>query len=329
MIRAKPSGNSLRCPASMPDQNTRAVMNLGRFRMENQNNSVQKTRELIVIVLLAFLGPCVGTLLSILLVMFPPTERPDVVLWLGIGILVIGVLLVLVIGLPVLQRRGWIRSWTAIFQLKPVIVLLIFLTAAGYATNWLIDRNSVVVPGFVGKTYIQAISELRDIGLTQGEIYRAPIADDYTRITQQKPLAGTEVMKGATIDMIVGVLDVTIEITSPIDGEIVTQEQVIVKGNSKGVAESRGRLYANLFLQPLAADGYWIYGPLTIGDQGEWKKVIFLGKGTGTLPQKYQILVIVTMELLKAQGSGNGQPEYMIIPRHAAKSQVVTVTRTQ
>ncbi|MGB2865906.1 MAG: PASTA domain-containing protein [Sedimentisphaerales bacterium] len=297
--------------------------------MADQSNTVQKTRELIVIVLLAFLGPCVGALLSILLVMFPPTERPDVVLWLGIGISVIVALLVLVIGLPALQRRGWIHSWTAILRLKPAIVLLVSLTAAGYATNWLIDQSSVVVPGFVGKTYVQAISELRDLGLTQGEIYRAPTADDYTRITQQKPLAGTEVMSGATIDMIVGVLEVTIEITSPVDGETVTQEQVIVKGTSKGVAESGGRLHANLFLQPLAADGYWVYGPLTIGDQGEWKKVIFLGQGTSTLPQNYQILALVTMELLKAQGSGNGQPEYMTIPRHAAKSQVVTVTRTR
>jgi hypothetical protein len=297
--------------------------------MADQSNTVQKTRELIVIVLLAFLGPCVGALLSILPVMFPPTERPDVVLWLGIGISVIVALLVLVIGLPALQRLGWIHSWTAILRLKPTIVLLVSLTAAGFATNWLIDESSVVVPGFIGKTYVQAISELRDLGLTQGEIYRAPTADDYTRITQQKPVAGTEVMSGATIDMIVGVLEVTIEITSPVDGEAVTQEQVIVKGTSKGVAESKGRLQANLFLQPLASDGYWIYGPLTIGDQGEWKKVIFLGQGTGKLPQNYQILAIVTMELLKAQGSGNGQPEYMTIPRHAAKSQIVTVTRTR
>ena len=297
--------------------------------MVNRDNRAQKFRELLVGMLVAVLVSLVGTTLSALLVMFPPTpERPDIVLWLGIGTLVLSALVVLIICLPVLQKWGVIGSWRGILRIRPAVMLILLIAAGGYATHWLVNQNSVAVPGLTGKNYGQAASELRDLGLTLDPI-RAPNSDDYTPITQQKPLAGTTVLKGAAVEVIVGVLEVRIEITSPADGEVVTQEQIIVEGITKGVAESGGRLHANLLLQPLAADGYWIYGPLTIGEKGEWKKMVFLGQGTGKLPQNYQIHALVTMEPLKPQGGGEGQPEYIGTPRYVAISKIVTLTRSR
>jgi hypothetical protein len=97
-------------------------------------------------------------------------------------------------------------------------------------------------------------------------------------------------------------------------------------GTSNGVAESRGKLHANLLLHPLNAAGYWVYGPLAVGEDGIWRQRVYFGQLNGP-SEDFQLIAIVTREPLDAEGSGGGKPEYTSIPPHIAISSTPVVTR--
>ena len=100
-----------------------------------------------------------------------------------------------------------------------------------------------------------------------------------------------------------------------------------VSGSSKGVSEARGNLHANILLKPDEVDGYWVYGPLFVGQTGAWSHKVNFGTSEENLPHEYQILAIVTREPLKAQDSGGEDPEYRTLPPHVAVSDMVQLKR--
>lgn len=185
-------------------------------------------------------------------------------------------------------------------------------------------RRIVPVPDLIGKNLAQATMELTKAGL-QPQKYIAPGADDFSPITHQEPSPNVQIMRDSSVHFVVGVLSATITINDPEDkGSAI--HTTIVRGTSEGILESRGRLRANLLLKSLNADGYWIYGPLTVDAAGNWQHTVYVGQPS-EVGKQFQLIAIVTQERLKAQGSEGGSPEYLEVPPHIATSELVTMTR--
>jgi len=186
------------------------------------------------------------------------------------------------------------------------------------------SHRIVPTPDLIGKNVAQANIELRNARLLP-EKYVVPGSDDFSTITHQEPNPNVRVMKGSIVKFVVGVLVVKVEITDPTD-QASCKQATVVRGTSEGIVESRGRLRASLLLHSFNADGYWVYGPLAVDAAGNWQHTVYVGQPS-EVGRRFQLLVVVTQEPLKRQGSGGGPPEYQEIPPHVAIGKQVVVTR--
>lgn len=184
-----------------------------------------------------------------------------------------------------------------------------------------------VVPNLTLKTFADARADANSRGFDIIATFQAPDSDEYTKTQRQHPPPGTRLVKGATIEVEIGVRDVAIAITEPADGATARMRQVVV-GTSKGVAESQGRLFGYLLLHPNDADGFWVYGPLGIDEEGDWSHLVYLGTPNEPPGQDYQLFAVIVSEALKSQGSARGSPEYEAIPPYVAIGKRVTVKRS-
>ena len=185
-------------------------------------------------------------------------------------------------------------------------------------------QRIVPTPDLIGKNVAQATIELRNTGLLLDK-YVVPGSDDFSTITHQEPDPNVQTMKRSIVKVVVGVLVVKAEITDPVD-QGSCEHPTIVRGTSEGIAESRGRLRAGLLLHSFNADGYWVFGPLAVDAAGNWQHTVYVGQPS-EVGRKFQLLVVVTQDPLKRQGSAGGPPEYQEIPPHVAISKQVVVTR--
>jgi len=279
---------------------------------------------MLFLLLLTLGSGLVSALPALVVLSLGPTASPrNAVLIAGVTFSVALVLLVTAVHV------GFPRLREALSHAKdrsPTVVILGFFVSllVGAAIVFFYWNSMIVhVPNFVGKTEGDTKLMARELGLILSAL-RADQADDFTRVTHQEPPPGTKQMHGASVDIVVGVLNCSIEITDPVDGATVTTSY-LVQGTSKGIAESDGRLRGYLLLHPLQATGYWVFGPLTVGEDGKWRYRVLFGVPGGPT-EDFELAVLVTKEGLKAEGSAGGPPEYEALPPYVAigKSPIVT-----
>jgi len=205
-----------------------------------------------------------------------------------------------------------------------ICVAVVALVVGSSTVAYLWSQRIVSVPALLGKNLNQATVELHAVGL-RPDPFVAAGSDDFAPISHQEPAANVPVMRGSVVYFIVGVLDVKIAITEPADKGI-APHAAMLRGTSKGISESKGRLQCNVLLHSFNADGYWVYGPLVVDEAGNWQCLVYLGQKS-EVGRKFQLLAVVTASPLKRQGEAHGPPEYDAIPPYLAISKQVVVTR--